>query len=87
MATIRLELTGEQKEQVRAATGREVNRLELRLREEPEPAADPEGAALPWAAAGPAGEPAAEPSPEPPTSRQRSFTRGTDSRRDRRRGR
>jgi hypothetical protein len=38
MATIRLELTEAQKVQIREATGREVNVLELRLQRWPEPA-------------------------------------------------
>ena len=44
MAMIRLELTKAQKEQVREATGREVNVLELRLQGLPEPAEGQEGA-------------------------------------------
>jgi hypothetical protein len=35
--TIRLELTGRQKKQLRRATGRTVNALELRLQDLPEP--------------------------------------------------
>jgi hypothetical protein len=42
--TIRLELTKAQKVQIRAATGREVDVLELRLQDLPEPAEVPEGA-------------------------------------------
>ena len=40
-ATIRLELTESQKAQIRAATGREVSVLELRLHDLPEAAASP----------------------------------------------
>jgi hypothetical protein len=41
-AKIRLELTECQKLQIREATGRQVNSLELRLQGLPEPAAPPE---------------------------------------------
>jgi hypothetical protein len=44
MATIRLELTEAQKAQIRGATGREVNVLELRLQGLPEPAKGQDGA-------------------------------------------
>jgi hypothetical protein len=45
--TIQLELTGAQKAQIRAATGRNVNVLELRLQDWLEPAAGQEVAAEP----------------------------------------
>jgi hypothetical protein len=54
--TIRLELTTAQKVLVRAATGRDVNVLELRLQSGPEPAAGPAGAAEPEILMWPDGE-------------------------------
>jgi hypothetical protein len=42
-ARVRLVLTERQKEQIRKATGRKVNRLELRLEALPEPTAPAEG--------------------------------------------
>ena len=42
-ARMRLELTERQKEQIRKATGRQVNWLELRLQGLPEPAEPPAG--------------------------------------------
>ena len=62
MATIRLKLTGTQKAQIRAATGREVNWLELRFQSGPELEADPSGAA----ALKPPAEPHQGTAPEPP---------------------
>jgi hypothetical protein len=55
--TVRLELTEAQKEQMRAAIGREVNVLELRLQGGPEPAGGLEGAAAPEIPIGPGKEP------------------------------
>jgi hypothetical protein len=42
-ARIQIELTERQKEQIRKATGRQVNWLELRLQGLPEPAEPPAG--------------------------------------------
>jgi hypothetical protein len=59
--TIHLELTEAQKAQIWAATGREVNVLELRLQDGLEPAAGHEGVVEPQIPAGPDREPAPEP--------------------------
>ncbi len=59
--TIRLELTAAQKAQIWAATGRDVNALELRLPDRGEMLAGPEGAAEPECPAWPDQEPAPEP--------------------------
>jgi hypothetical protein len=62
---IRLKLTEDQKEQIRAATGREVNVLELRLQGWPGLASGPKGAAAPEIPIGPDKEPAYEPPSRP----------------------
>jgi hypothetical protein len=59
--TLHLDLTAAQKAQIWAATGREVNALELRLQGGLEPATGPEGAVEPEIPAGPDQEPAPEP--------------------------
>jgi hypothetical protein len=66
--TIHLELTEAQTAQIWAATGREVNVLELRLQGWLEPAAGHGGAVEPQIPAGPDKEPAPE-----PASRSRSI--------------
>jgi hypothetical protein len=78
MPTIRLELTGEQKAQIRAATGRDVTRLELRLQALTEPTEGQDGTAEPETAAGPDQEPAPGPSSRHPASRPRRSARGAD---------
>jgi hypothetical protein len=82
MAMIRLELTEAQKEQVRAATGREVNVLELRLQAGREPAAGAEAAAAPEIPALPARGTGSPPSPRRAASRHPRWGRAAPARED-----